>query len=839
MEIEGGVSYNEKTSLLGGTKGKGSGRKRMQKGSLEFKVTGMTCASCVNTIEHAVSASVPSVETVSVNLLAQSALVTLSSTGADLDTDNVVVKIEEAIQNVGYDAKVISQTESGEGLDSSKIDSYERTAEVKKSRNMFLLSLIFAVPAFLIGMIFDWIPTMMVIFEKEVTPGLSIRSLVLFILATPVQFWLGRSFHLGALKAARHCKATMDTLVSLGTNAAYFYSVIAIIIGMVNHDFDSQTFFEASVLLITFILLGRFLENYAKGKTSSAITKLLQLKATECTLVVLNKAGKVVSQEQVDASKLQVGQSFRLVPGERVVTDGIIVQGASSIDESMLTGESLPVSKAVGDVVIGGTVNQSGALIVTATHIGEDTALARIVSLVEDAQGSKAPIQKLADRISGIFVPTVMALAVLTFVIWISLTAPANPVVPNDWLPAGSNPFLFSFMFSIAVLVIACPCSLGLATPTAVMVGTGNGARHGVLIKGGDVLERAHNVSAIVFDKTGTLTHGKPQVTDVVRISKSWSDEEFYSLVTVAERNSEHPLGQALRENAEKELKNRGQDGIGPEPIEFQAMVGMGVHCVTPGGVSVLVGNRKLMKENRVTLEANVHSSASELECEGKTVMFVAFNGQMVALVAVADTVRDEARDVIYYLQHQLGIETWMVTGDNEATAMAIAGKVGITRVFAQVLPEHKRDKVIEIQSTHKGNGSKDLHIVAMVGDGVNDSPALVQADVGIAIGAGTDIAIEAADMVVMKSDLRDVITAILISKSTYNRIRLNFFWAFLYNALGIPLAAGVLYAAIRPITVPPAIAGLAMALSSVTVVCSSLLLKLFRPPKIPTAPPL
>ena len=622
---------------------------------------------------------------------------------------------------------------------------------------------------------------------------------------------------------------------------AYFYSVIAIIIGLVRPEFDSQTFFEASVLLISFILLGRYLENYAKGKTSSAITKLLQLKATECTLVVLNDAGQVVSQRSMDAAKLQVGQSFRLVPGERVATDGTIVQGASSVDESMLTGESLPVSKSVGDSVVGGTVNQSGALIVTATHVGEDTALARIVTLVEQAQVSKAPIQKLADRISGIFVPVVMMLSLATFVIWISLTAPENPVVPQSWLPTGSNPFLFSFLFAIAVLVIACPCSLGLATPTAVMVGTGNGARHGVLIKGGDVLERAHNVTAVVFDKTGTLTYGRPKVTDVIRVTKDWSDQEIYSFIALAEKTSEHPLGRALKQKAEEELQAMGIPyEIGVEALQFRAMVGMGVQCVAPGPVEILIGNRALLELNGINLHAlssNPELLASRLECEGKTVMFVSLQGQLAGLVAVADTVRDEARDVIHYLQHTLGIETWMVTGDNNATAMAIAQQVGITRVFSQVLPEHKRDKVVEIQAT-KIHGSRDqCHIVAMVGDGVNDSPALAQADVGIAVGAGTDIAIEAADMVIMKSDLRDVITAIGISKSTYNRIRLNFFWAFLYNALGIPLAAGILYPAIHPITVPPAVAGLAMALSSVTVVCSSLLLKLYRPPIIPHAP--
>ena len=778
-----------------------------------FSVSGMTCASCVATLEHAIS-QVPKVQRVAVDLLSQKAKVWVMGHA----TTDLIDRVCEAVSDVGYSAKPLEKQDPQ--LETSEaVAAYERVKEVRNARNSFLVSLIFAIPAFLVGMVFSWIPALSGLFHRNVVPGLSIRALVLLVLSTPVQFWLGRSFHIGAWKALRHRAANMDTLVSLGTNAAYFYSLIAVIVGMIRPDLQSDTFFEASVLLISFVLLGRFLEQYAKGKTSSALTQLLQMKPAECTRVELGKKeGVIVSEERINASLVEPGDVLRVIPGERIATDGEVVRGSSEVDESMVTGESLPISKHRGSQVIGGTVNQSGVLLVRATRVGRDTVLARIIGLVEEAQVSKAPIQKLADRVSGVFVPIVMIVSLVTFIIWISLTATPHPVVPSTWLPKDTNPVLFSFTFAIAVLVIACPCSLGLATPTAVMVGTGIGAQLGILIKGGEVLERAHTITAVVFDKTGTLTHGKPRVTDSMLISKQLSWLDVWYFVAVAEAGSEHPLGKALYDHAKEQMSTNRLE----EAVDFRAVAGKGVYCRV-GSTEVHIGNRCLMQDFKVPLETSMDDSARSLEAEGKTVMFVALDQRVCALVGVADTVRDEAAKVLHHLQDTMGVSVWMVTGDNFRTASAIAKKLGISQVFSEVLPDFKRSKVMELQ--------QQGYCVAMVGDGINDSPALVQADVGLAIGTGTDVAMEAADMVLMKSDLRHVVTAFDLSRKTYNRIRINFLWAFLYNSVGIPLAAGVLYAAIRPVMVPPAVAGLAMALSSVSVIGSSLLLKLYKPP--------
>lgn len=855
--------------------------------NVDLRVDGMTCASCVSTIESYVG-SLPGVDNIRVNLLSGRAAVAFV---ADVIR---VEDLEAAFSDIGFQAKVLEKEVAGEArlvlqgmtcascaasiessllmmdgvlsvqlnfvtsmlavkFDASRLrlrdiikrveyigygaslpdddkenaslDALKRTQEITKYKRLFWISVCFAIPSFVIGMVLPYIPYIKSQLTIKIWRGLTPLEIVMFALATPVQFWLGLDFHVRAVKAIRHCSATMDVLVSIGTNAAYFYSFVVTMISIAIPSFESELYYETSVLLICFLLLGRYLENLAKGKTSEAITRLMSLQTPLSIIVTLDDVtGEIKEEHMLDSSLIDVGDVLKVLPGDRIPTDGVILRGRTAVDESMLTGESIPVDKGDGDEVIGGTVNQNGMILVRATRIGKDTALSRIVQLIEEAQLQKAPIQAFADRVSAVFVPCVLCVAAVTFILWMSLSS--TGVVPAAWIPQGSSPFLLSFLFAIAVLVIACPCALGLATPTAVMVGTGVGARHGVLIKGGSVLQTSHAVDTIVFDKTGTLTFGRPVVTDVRIFDPSLEPAKFFRILGSAESASEHPLARAVVAKAREMWHGDLQ-----EPSQFLAVQGHGLTCLVSEVGEVLVGNRRLMKLHEVAVSAEAQDEAAKLESKGKTVVFCAWKDQLQGLVAIADTVRSEAKSVIQYLRHSLKVNVWMITGDNRLTALAVADEIGIPhdRVIAEVLPQDKSDNVVSLQ------GEKDTkkHVVAFVGDGINDAPALTVADIGIAIGAGTEIAIEAADMVLMRSDLADVAIALSVGSKTYNRIRINFLFAFIYNIIGIPIAAGVLYPAIHPGTLPPAAAGLAMALSSVSVILSSLWLRLYRPPRI------
>jgi Cu+-exporting ATPase len=657
------------------------------------------------------------------------------------------------------------------------------------------------------------------VLEYEIVSELRVDDTLEFLFATPIQFWIGWEFYTKSYKALRHRTATMEVLVAMGTSAAYFYSVFSIVYGMINTSYQGEVFFETSALLITFIILGKYLEANAKGKTSEAIKKLMSLQSKSAILIETDENGNVVNEEEISTDLIQKGDLLKVYPGEKVPTDGLIVYGSSAIDESMVTGESLPVNKSTGDEVIGATVNQQGVLHVKTTKIGSETALSQIIKLVEEAQTSKAPIQGMADKISAVFVPIVVVIALVDFFVWYTLFS--LDVVPQSWLPGGTSSFLFSLLLAISVLVIACPCALGLATPTAVMVGTGLGAEQNILIKGGEPLETAHKIESIILDKTGTITYGKPNLTDIIPYN-GFQRNEMLRFAASAESGSEHPLGKAIVNWAKEEL------GDIENPNNFKAISGKGIEAEINEKL-VLVGSRGLLTSHSVVLDDGVEETMQTLENDGKTAMLVSIDKQLAGVIAVADTVKPESIIAIKAMQ-SMGLDVWMVTGDNERTANAIAREVGINHVFAEVLPEDKAKKVKTLQEEGK--------IVAMVGDGINDSPALAQADVGIAIGAGTDVAIETADMVLMRSDLRDVVTAIDLSKTTFNRIKLNFVWAFGYNAAGIPLAAGIFIPMIRAafgytFMLPPAIAGLAMALSSVSVVTSSLLLKKYKKPDL------
>ena len=767
---------------------------------LTLDIGGMTCASCVASVEKAVK-KLDGVISASVNLTTERAVI-------EYDSSKVQPRdIVEAIEAVGYDASIAT--------DDVDLERLERIEEIKRWKKKFLISLILTLPVFVLSMIViepfrSFIPiTWLDFFESDVLgiPRLSLLGLILFVFSTPVQFWVGKNFYVNSYKALRHGSATMDVLVALGTSAAYFYSVFSWIYPVFEPSFNGEMFFETAALLITFIVLGRYLEAHAKGKTSDAIKKLMNLQPKTATLLTPDGQEKVIPVELIS-----VGDILLVRPGERIPTDGVIVQGSTSIDESMLTGESMPVFKEEGDEVIGGTINNEGLIKIKATKIGNETALAQIIKLVQEAQSSKAPIQAFADRVSQYFVPAVVLIAILDFVFWFSITSLG---IYTD-LPPGTDSFLFSLLLAVAVLVIACPCALGLATPTAVMVGTGVAASNGILIKGGEPLEHAHKVNAVIFDKTGTLTHGKPKVTDIVLNRKDLTEEDLLYHAASAEYGSEHPLGKAIVEKA-KDLSITLK-----EPEQFEAVKGLGVKAIIDGK-TVLIGNRRFMSTNGVKVDDKTENMMSYLEDQGKTAMLVVINGTVAGIIAVADTLKEEAKKVVAKL-HDMGIRTWMVTGDNERTARAIAKQVGIDAVFAEVLPAQKVEKVKELQ--------EQGYVVAMVGDGVNDAPALAQADVGIAIGSGTDVAIESADIILMRDDLRDVVAAFDVSKKTMQRIRLNMFWALAYNTAGIPIAAGVLYP-FTHMTLPPELAGLAMALSSVSVVTSSLLLRRWKKPEV------
>ena len=816
-------------------------------------VSGISCASCVATIEEALRRS-PGVVSATVNFATNAATVEFAPVAATVDD------LRRTIRDAGYEP-----LEAAEG---SALADHEKTArerEIRTLKRKLAAGIVLSVPTVL-GSMHHWFPWV---------PEILRNFWVLWAFTTPVQFWVGAQFYRGAWTALRHRTSDMNTLIAVGTSAAYFYSLaMTIAPGFFRtRGITPAVHYETAAVIITLILLGRLLESIAKGRTSEAIKRLMGLQSKTARVV---RDGE---ETDVPLDEVRIGDRVVVRPGEKIPVDGIVREGASAVDESMLTGESLPVEKRPGDGVIGATLNKTGAFRFEATKIGKETVLAQIIRLVEEAQGSKAPIQRLADRVAGVFVPTVIGIAVLTFLVWLAV---------------GPSPaFLFAMLNFVAVLIIACPCALGLATPTAIMVGTGKGAELGILIRSGASLETAHKVTTVVFDKTGTLTKGEPEVTDIVRAesretrgetdearaasrepraasretraerretrgetdelraasretraesretrdetdearaasreprvesretragteeARGVSCEELLRVAASLERGSEHPLGEAIVTRAKEQGLTLS------EVTEFEAVPGLGVRGRVDGR-TVLLGNARFLAESGFDVHP-LAPAAEELATQGKTPMFVAVDGRTAGLIAVADTLKERSVEAVRAL-HRLGLELIMITGDNRRTAAAIAKQAGIDRVLAEVLPEQKADEIRKLQAEGK--------VVAMVGDGINDAPALAQADVGIAIGTGTDVAMEASDITLIRGDLTSVVTAIELSKRTIRTIRQNLFWAFLYNVLGIPIAAGVLYP-FTGLLLDPMIGSAAMALSSVSVVSNSLRLRRFRP---------
>ncbi|KAL0644741.1 hypothetical protein Bca4012_043031 [Brassica carinata] len=828
----------------------------------QFTVGGMTCAACVNSVEGILK-DLPGVKR---------AVVALATSLGEVEYDpNIINKddIITAIEDAGFEGSLVQSNQQdklllrvdgvlneldaqvlegiltrlngvrqfrvdslsgeldvvfdpevvnsrtlvddieGEGYGKFKLRAmspYERltskdTGEASKMFRRFICSLSLAIPLFCIQVICPYIAALNNVLR----------------------------FYVAAWRALRNGSTNMDVLVALGTSASYFYSVGALLYGAVT-GFWSPTYFDASAMLITFVLLGKYLESLAKGKTSDAMKKLVQLTPATAVLLIEGKGEKFVGEREIDALLIQPGDSLKVVPGGKIPADGVVVWGSSYVNESMVTGESVPVSKEVGSPVIGGTINTHGALHIKATKVGSDAVLSQIISLVETAQMSKAPIQQFADYVASIFVPVVVTLSLITLVGW--SIAGAVGGYPEEWIPENGTHFVFSLMFSISVVVIACPCALGLATPTAVMVATGVGATNGVLIKGGDALEKAHKLKYIIFDKTGTLTQGKATVT-TAKVFSEMDRGEFLTLVGSAEASSEHPLAKAIVDYASQfhstdksaeDGKESQNSGWLLDTSDFSALPGKGIQCLVNNKM-ILVGNRKLMSENSITIPDHVDKFVGELEEGARTGVIIAYSGELVGVMGIADPLKREAPMVVELLR-RMGVRSIMVTGDNWRTARAVAKEVGIEDVRAEVMPAGKAEVVRSLQ--------KDGSTVGMVGDGINDSPALAAADVGMAIGAGTDVAIEAADYVLMRNNLEDVIIAIDLSRKTLTRIRMNYVFAMAYNVVSIPIAAGVFFPLLR-VQLPPWAAGACMALSSVSVVCSSLLLRRYKKPSLNT----
>ncbi|ENQ3113905.1 copper-translocating P-type ATPase [Bacillus anthracis] len=725
----------------------------------EFTVSGMTCAACANRVEKRLN-KLEGVNEATVNFALESATV-------DFNPDEINVnEMKSAITKLGYKLEVKSDEQDG--------STDHRLQEIERQKKKFIISFILSFPLL-------WAMVSHFSFTSFIyLPDMLMNPWVQLALATPVQFIIGGQFYVGAYKALRNKSANMDVLVALGTSAAYFYSVYLSIQSIGSSEHMTDLYFETSAVLITLIILGKLFEAKAKGRSSEAIKKLMGLQAKTATVVRDGTEMKILIEEVV------AGDIVYVKPGEKIPVDGEIVEGKSAIDESMLTGESIPVDKTIGDVVIGSTMNKNGFLKVKATKVGRDTALAQIIKVVEEAQGSKAPIQRVADQISGIFVPVVVVIAIITFAVWMIF------VTPGDFGGALEK--------MIAVLVIACPCALGLATPTSIMAGSGRSAEYGILFKGGEHLEATHRLDTVILDKTGTVTNGKPVLTDVI-VADGFHEEEVLRLVGAAEKNSEHPLAEAIVEGIKEKKINI------PSSETFEAIPGFGIESVVEGK-QLLIGTRRLMKKFNIDIE-EVSKSMEELEREGKTAMLIAINKEYAGIVAVADTVKDTSKAAIARLK-KMGLDVVMITGDNTQTAQAIAGQVGIDHVIAEVLPEGKAEEVKKLQA----QGKK----VAMVGDGINDAPALATADIGMAIGTGTDVAMEAADITLIRGDLNSIADAIFMSKMTIRNIKQNLFWALAYNGLGIPIAAFGFLA--------PWVAGAAMAFSSVSVVLNALRLQ-------------
>ena len=735
---------------------------------VNLQISGMHCASCSGLITKSLLAR----EGV------KSAHVNLSSNQATLEFDSSRVNLKELINiilKIGYGAQLADKNNSFKKQFAMQED------ERRKYKNKFLLSLVFALPIFVIAMVFMWIDIM-----------IPYENYILWILATPIQFIVGAQFYRGAFQALKNWSANMDSLIALGTSAAYFFSVYSILV-----DPQAHQYFETSAILITLVILGKYLEAIAKGKTGNAIRALMDLSPKQALL----KKGD--SEIKISVDRIVLGDLIIVKPGETIAVDGEVVEGSSYVDESMISGESAPVAKELGDKVVGATINKNGYLVVKAEKVGADSTLAKIIKLISEAQEKKAPIEKFADKVSAYFVVIVIAIAIVTFLIWFLFAAQS---------------FSFALMVAVTVLVIACPCALGLATPTATMIASGMGAQNGILIKGADSLELAHKLDYIVFDKTGTVTKGEPAVSDIVVFPNEQNnihkDIDVLSLAASLEAKSEHPIAKAISDKAQ-ELNLRLS-----EISNFVASPGGGLQANIKGN-QVFIGTVKFLEDNGVNLKIkNIDGQGLEdlksiLEDEGKTVVVVALNKTAIALIAIADILRDNAIEVIEGIK-KMGIDVYLISGDNQRTTKAIVKKLGITNYFAEVLP---KDKVAYVKKLQKEG------VVAMVGDGINDSPALAQADIGIAMGSGTDVAMEAGNIVLMRSNLADIVKAIKLSKMTIAKIKSNLFWSLFYNVVGIFIAAGVLY----PFTgwlLSPVIAGAAMALSSVSVVGNSLLLK-------------
>ena len=736
-------------------------------------VSGMTCASCANAIEKSIS-KLPGIKEVSVNFATEKAKVIYDSSKTRIS------EIKDAIAKAGYKAL---EVEAGKQVDQER---ERRVKEMNTLWTKFIVSIIFTIPLLYIAMghLFG-LPLPEIIMEKMYPLNFGLVQLILII---PIVTAGYKFYTIGFSKLVRR-EPNMDSLIAIGTSAAVLYGIFAIY-KIINGDVEyaGNLYFETAGVIITLILLGKYLESVTKGKTSEAIKKLMGL--TPKTAVVIHDGIEIT----IPVEEVEVGDILLVKPGEKIPVDGEVVEGRTSVDESMLTGESIPVEKNAGSKVIGASINKNGSIKFKATKVGKDTALAQIIKLVEDAQGSKAPISKLADIISGYFVPIVISIAILA---------------GAAWYLSGMS-VIFSLTIFIAVLVIACPCALGLATPTAIMVGTGKGAEYGVLIKGGEALETAHKIQTIVFDKTGTITEGKPKVTDIIT-ANGFDENELLKLSASAEKGSEHPLAEAIVNRA----KEKNLDFL--EVESFEAIPGHGIE-IRLQGKDILLGNKKLMNDRQV--EITLQEESDRLAGEGKTPMYVAVDNKLAGIIAVADVMKSSSKSAIDML-HSMGIEVVMITGDNRRTAEAIAKQVGIDRVLSEVLPQDKANEVKKLQA----EGKK----VAMVGDGINDAPALAQADIGVAIGSGTDVAMESADIVLMRSDLMDVPTAIQLSKRTMRNIKQNLFWAFAYNTAGIPVAAGLLYLLGGPL-LNPIIAAAAMSFSSISVLSNALRLKRFKP---------
>ena len=765
---------------------------------MNLHVSGMTCASCVGNVERALN-ELPGVAGVSVNLGLEKARVQY------IPEVVTASQMKRAVRDVGYEAVV-----QDAAIDNLDRERKVREEEIRRQGRNLLIAGIIGVLV-MIGTFYDMLGP----FQRIVPEFLSYKW-VLGLLTTPIVFGPGRQFFVNSWRGLKHGVTDMNLLYATGIGASYGIAVINTLFPNAGFGGEGATFFESAALLTAFIVLGRWLEALTRGRTSEAIRKLMKLQPKVANII---RDGHEIT---IPADEVETGDLIAVRPGESIPVDGMVRDGYSAVDESMLTGESLPVEKKAGDAVIGGTINKTGAFKFVATKVGKDSALAQIIKLVEDAQASKAPIQKLADWVAGHFILGVHLLAVLVFVFWFFIGYDlffdaGSRFILSPFALGDIGVFGFSLLLSVTVLVISCPCAVGLATPSAMMAGTGKAAEFGVLFKGAEAIEKASKIQTIVFDKTGTLTKGEPSVTDIVaglkdNVSDKKQQMKILRFTAIAEQNSEHPLGEAIVRGAHTNALDL------PAPEWFNSIPGHGVEAKIEG-VSVLVGNRKLMSERSIDFRA-LMPQAEKLETGGKTVMFVALDGQPAGLIAVADTLKETSVEAIRRLR-QMKLETVMITGDNRRTAEAIARQVGIDQVLAEVLPQDKAEEVKKLQALGRR--------VAMVGDGVNDAPALAQAEVGIAIGSGTDVAKETGDVILIKSDLNDVIVALEVARATMNKVKQNLFWAFIYNTLGIPLAAGFLYPALR-LVVSPEVASAFMAISSVSVTLNTLLLKGFSP---------